>query len=145
MTTFQTSREIAATPAQVFAAVEEPARLARWWGPDGFRNSFDTCEFWPGGRWKFTMHGPNGADYLNESVFVEIEPARKVVLDHLSLPRFRLTVELSPSAGGTLVNWVQAFEDPAVAEAVRHIVEPANEQNLTRLSAEVAAGIARGA
>jgi len=28
MTTFQTSREIAATPAQVFAAVEEPARLA---------------------------------------------------------------------------------------------------------------------
>jgi len=91
------------------------------------------------------MHGPNGADYLNESVFVEIETARKIVLDHLSLPRFRLTVELSPCAGGTLVKWVQTFEDPVVAEAVRHIVEPANEQNLTRLAAELATGIVRDA
>ena len=84
------------------------------------------------------MHGPNGSHHANESVFVDIEAARKIVLDHLSLPRFRLTVEFSSCAGGTLVNWVQAFEDPVVAEAIRHIVEPANEQNLTRLAAELA-------
>jgi hypothetical protein len=26
---------MATTPAQVFAAMSDPARVARWWGPDG--------------------------------------------------------------------------------------------------------------
>ncbi|WP_435016549.1 hypothetical protein TA3x_004118 [Tundrisphaera sp. TA3] len=34
---------------------------------------------------------------------------------------------------GTLLTWDQAFVDDAVAQAIRHIVEPANEQNLDRL------------
>jgi uncharacterized protein YndB with AHSA1/START domain len=144
MTTFQTSREISASPAQVFGAFAEPSRLARWWGPAGFHNTFDICEFKPGGVWKFTMHGPDGAHYPNESVFEEIEAARKVVIHHVCEPRFRLTVEFLPCAAGTLVTWVQVFEDAAVGEAVRHIVEPSNEQNLNRLTAEVAASIGRG-
>jgi uncharacterized protein YndB with AHSA1/START domain len=137
MTIFQTSRDIEATPAAVFAAIEDPVRLARWWGPAGFGNSFEVCEFKPGGRWKFTMHGPDGSSYANESVFAEIEPDRKVVIDHVCQPFFRLTVELLPTLAGTRLTWVQAFADPAVAESVRHIVEPANEQNLDRLAAEV--------
>jgi uncharacterized protein YndB with AHSA1/START domain len=141
MTTFRTSLEIPANPAEVFGAFAEPSRLATWWGPDGFRNTFDICEFKPGGVWKFTMHGPDGTDYANESVFEEIEAARKVVVNHVCEPRFRLTVEFASCAAGTLVTWVQVFEDAAVAEAVRHIVEPSNEQNLSRLAAEVAAGL----
>lgn len=136
MSTFDTSRDIPASPADVFAAFEAPARLARWWGPDGFRNTFTVCEFKPGGAWHFTMHGPDGSNYPNESVFLDIERDRKVVIHHLSLPRFRLTVTLAPSGTGTLLGWSQAFEDPAVAQAVRHIVVPANEQNLDRLTAE---------
>ena len=139
MTTFHASQEISATPAAVFAAFEDPARLARWWGPEGFRNTFTVCEFKPGGQWTFTMHGPDGTNYPNEAVFAEIEPDRKVVIDHSCQPLFRLTVELLPSAIGTRVTWAQAFADPVVAEAVRHIVEPANRQNLARLAAEVAA------
>ena len=84
------------------------------------------------------MRGPDGSTYPNESVFSEIETDRKVVIDHVCQPFFRLTVELSRSATGTLLTWNQAFADAAVAEAVRHIVEPANEQNLDRLAAEVA-------
>jgi uncharacterized protein YndB with AHSA1/START domain len=140
MTTFQTSRDIAATPAAVFAAFADPQRLARWWGPDGFRNSFETCDFRPGGVWKFTMHGPDGANYPNEAVFVAIEADRRVEIDHVCQPLFRLTVELVPSVTGTLVRWTQVFEDAAVAAAVAHIVEPANEQNLARLAAEVRNG-----
>lgn len=138
MTTFQTSREIPVTPAAVFAAIEDPVRLARWWGPAGFTNTFDVCEFKPGGQWKFTMHGPDGSSYPNESVFAAIERDRKVVIDHVCQPFFRLTVELLPTSTGTRLTWLQAFADPAVAQAVRHIVEPANEQNLDRLAAEVA-------
>lgn len=139
MTTFQTSREIAATPAAVFAAIAAPERLAKWWGPQGFSNSFEVCDFRPGGAWRFTMHGPDGTSYPNQSVFETIEDARKVVIQHACAPLFRLSIELLPSDTGTQVLWTQVFEDPAVAAAVRHIVEPANEQNLDRLAAEVAA------
>ena len=137
MTTFSTSRDIPATVEQVFAAFSHPERLARWWGPAGFTNTFAVCDFRPGGRWSFAMHGPNGATYPNESVFAEIEPPGKVVIQHVSEPRFRLTVLLAPSPLGTLVSWSQAFENPEVARRIESIVVPANEQNLDRLSAEV--------
>ncbi len=137
MSTFKTSREIPASPAAVFAAIRDPARLARWWGPSGFTNKFDSIEFKPGGKWSFAMIGPDGKIYRNESVFQAIEPDQKVVIHHVSAPRFVLTVSLQGTSGGTLVAWEQVFEDPAVAEAVRPIVEPANEQNLDRLAAEV--------
>jgi len=137
MTTFDTSREIPATVEQVFAAISNPERLARWWGPAGFTNTFKVCEFKNGGRWSFVMHGPDGSNYPNESVFAEIEPPGKVVIQHVSEPKFRLTIILAPAAAGTVVSWSQAFENPEVARRVEHIVVPANEQNLDRLSAEI--------
>ncbi|WP_394787539.1 SRPBCC family protein [Rhodoferax sp.] len=139
MSIFQTARELPASPAAVFAAIRHPERLARWWGPAGFSNTFEQFEFHPGGQWKFTMHGPNGTNYANASEFTEIVPDVKVVIRHQSEPHFTLSITLSPSATGTLVEWVQAFDSPEVAAAVRHIVEPANEQNLDRLTAEVSA------
>jgi len=144
MTTFSTSREIPATVDQVFAAISHPERLARWWGPAGFSNTFGVCEFRKGGRWSFVMHGPDGRDYPNESVFAEIDSPKKVVVQHVSEPKFRLTIALAPSAAGTVVSWAQAFESPEMAARIEHIVVPANEQNLERLSAEVARPAARG-
>jgi uncharacterized protein YndB with AHSA1/START domain len=139
MTTFRASREIPASPDQVFAAFSDPQRLARWWGPAGFTNTFHVCEFESGGRWSFVMHGPNGQDYKNESVFAEIEPQRKVVVQHESGPKYRLVITLVPSAGGTSVSWEQTFESADTARRIEHIVVPANEENLDRLSADVAA------
>ena len=137
MTTFNTSREIPATVEQVFAAISNPERLARWWGPAGFTNTFKVCDFKNGGRWSFVMHGPDGSNYPNENVFAEIEAPGKVVIQHVSEPKFRLTILLAPSATGTLVSWSQAIENSEVAKRIEHIVVPANEQNLDRLSAEV--------
>lgn len=137
MTTFSTSREIPASVGQVFAAISDPERLKRWWGPAGFTNSFNVCEFRSGGRWSFTMHGPDGQNYPNENVFADIEPPRLVVVQHVVKPLFRLTIALAPSAAGTVVSWSQVFESPEVASRIEHIVVPANEQNLDRLSAEV--------
>ena len=137
MSTFVTSRSLPAEPAAVFAAIQDPARLAKWWGPSGFANRFDVFEFLPGGRWVFDMIGPDGKIYPNESVFAAIEADRQVVIQHVCEPHFTLTITLEPAPGGTLVRWLQAFADASVARAVRHIVEPANEQNLDRLTAEV--------
>lgn len=137
MHTFQASRHISATPAQIFAAIEAPERLAKWWGPAGFTNTFELCEFKPGGRWVFVMHAPDGASYPNENVFVEIEENSKVVIDHIFEPIFRLTITLTASDTGTLVAWHQALESEDFAAKVAHIIEPANEQNLDRLTAQV--------
>lgn len=138
MHTFKTHRQLAHTPQAVFAAIADPTRLARWWGPNGFTNQFQVFEFQPGGRWVLDMIGPDGTRYPNESLFAHIEADRQVVIDHTVEPLFTLTITLEPMAGGTLVHWEQVFSDAAVAQAVSHIVEPANEQNLDRLTAELA-------
>ena len=134
---FETTREIPASPAEVFAAFQDSTRLARWWGPAGFTNTFAVCEFQPGGRWSFVMHGPEAGHYQNDSIFVEIDPEKRVVIQHESMPKYRLTITFSEVSGGTLVSWSQAFEDRDVARRVERIVVPANEQNLDRLAAEV--------
>ena len=139
MTSFQTSRHLAASPAAVFAAIRDPARLARWWGPAGCSNRFSVFEFTPGGRWVFDMVGPDGQVYPNESVFNHIEADREVVVRHACAPHFTLTITLEPEAGGTRLRWTQVFDDETVARAVAAIVEPANEQNLDRLAAELGA------
>lgn len=136
--TFQASRKIPAPPSSVFAAFEDDARLAVWWGPAGFTNTFKTYEFKPGGKWSFTMHGPDGKNYPNEIVITEIEPPKRIVIHHVSQPRYLLTVTLEPTAdGGTLVGWNQDFENPDVGRRMERILVPANEQLLDRLSAEV--------
>ena len=137
MSTFRTSRAFAVPPKVVFAAFSSPERLARWWGPDGFTNTFEIFEFKSGGAWRFTMHGPDGTDYLNESTFASVEPDREVIVKHLSQPHFTLTIRLEPTSTGTTVTWEQAFESAEVASSVKHIVEPANEQNLSRWQAEI--------
>lgn len=137
MSAFQTSREIAAIPEQIFDAFRQPERLARWWGPAGFTNTFKSCDFKVGGRWVYTMHGPNGAIYPNESVFAEIEAPGKIVIQHVCEPKYRLTIGIVKSDKGSLVSWRQVFEKADVAERIKHIVAPANEQNLDRLTSEV--------
>lgn len=136
--TFQASRKIAAPPSSVFAAFEDSARLAVWWGPDGFTSTFETFEFKPGGNWSFVMHAPDGKSFPNEIVLTEIERPERIVIHHVSQPRYLLTVTLEPTAdGGTLVGWNQDFEDSEMGRRLEKIVVPANEQLLDRLSAEV--------
>ncbi len=136
--TFETTREIAASVEEVFAAISDSERLCRWWGPAGFTNSFDACEFEPGGRWSFVMHGPDGRSYANENIFAAIEAPHEVVIEHASEPIYRLTISLASHVPGkTLVTWSQTFERSETGRQMEHIVVPANEQNLDRLSAEV--------
>ncbi|MFO1491896.1 MAG: SRPBCC domain-containing protein [Kiritimatiellia bacterium] len=131
---FRTSRTLPFAPDAVYAAFQSPALLAAWWGPEGFTNTFEVFEFKAGGRWTFVMHGPDGKDYPNQSLFDALEPGRKVVIRHDCAPYFTLTIRLVNAAGGTNLNWEQAFDDAATAQAVKHVVVPANEQNLDRLA-----------
>lgn len=136
--TFRTHRVLPFPPAVIFDAFARPELLARWWGPNGFTNTFEVFEFNPGGRWKLVMHGPNGANYPNESLFLKLHRPSKIVIQHVSQPRFVLTVTLATHAAGSVITWNQEFDDRAVAAQVRSIVEPANEQNLDRLQSVLA-------
>ncbi|CPS15254.1 SRPBCC domain-containing protein [Mycobacteroides abscessus] len=131
------SREIEASPSSIFAAFEDEARLARWWGLDGFTSTFQSFALEPGRMWTFVMHGPDGKDYKNQISVLEVVPSSKIVLHHVSGPRYLLTVTLESTSGGTTVGWNQEFENPDVGRRLAPILTSANEEVLTRLGAEV--------
>lgn len=134
-------RLFSAAPAAVFAAFADPAVLARWWGPRGFTNEFDLFEFRTGGVWRFTMRAPDGTGYAMDHRFGEIVPATRIVVRHLQPGHdFLLTVELAERGGRTELTWRQRFDDAAVGEGLRGFLTNANEENLDRLAAQIAAG-----
>jgi uncharacterized protein YndB with AHSA1/START domain len=136
---FVHSRHIEAPQKEVFRAFSQPERLARWWGPDGFSSTFETFDLRQGGAWRFVMHGPDGTDYPNESVFRALEPPSRVVIEHLSDEHhFFLTITFEARGSQTLVGWRQLFDSAEHKEKVAAVVRQANEQNLDRLQAEVA-------
>lgn len=139
MSSFNTSRIIPAPVEVVFKAMTEPEHLVRWWGPAGFTNTFHICEIQNQGRWSYTMHGPDGKDYSNESVFVEVELNKHIMISHLNNPKYHLILSLRPFEhflNKTVIEFKQTFEKAEVAKAIAHIVIPANEQNLERLEKE---------
>jgi uncharacterized protein YndB with AHSA1/START domain len=136
---FVHARVLAAPREHVWRAICEPALLARWWGPAGFSSTFEHFDFRPGGSWRFTMHGPDGKDYLNENVFAEIAAPSRVAIEHVRGHRFVLTITLdTPDAGTTRVGWQQVFDSAEERARIAAFVGPANEQNLDRLAALVA-------
>jgi len=135
---FVHSRLIDAPRERVFKAIIEPDHLARWWGPNGFTSTFEVFDPRPGGAWRFVLHGPDGANYPNENVFVEIAPPERVVIEHVAEPHhFLLTITLAAQGNKTLVGWRQLFDTAAERQRISQFVVPANEQNLDRLAAEV--------
>lgn len=120
--------------ALVCNAWTNPHHLKKWWGPNGFTNTFHQFSATPGGQWNYTMHGPDGRDYQNESIFEVVNPPYQVAIYHTSKPAFRLIGSFEAiDAEHTKVTFHQIFDDASVYEAVKHICIPANEENLDRL------------
>ncbi|MBP6003854.1 MAG: SRPBCC domain-containing protein [Pyrinomonadaceae bacterium] len=135
-------RTLSAGPREIFAAFEDPERLARWWGPAGFTNTFERCEFEPGGHWVYVMHGPDGRDYPNECVFREIEPETRIVIEHVVLPLYTLTITLENRGDKTHLTWRQEFENDVFATKMHDFLTTANNENLDRLEAVLAETVA---
>jgi len=135
---FVHSRLIDASREQVFAAIADPTRLVRWWGPNGFTSTLEVFEFRRGGAWRFVMHGPDGKHYPNENLFTDVLAPERVVVEHLGVPHhFELTMTCAAQGARTLVGWRQVFGTAEEKQRVAAFVVSANEQNLDRLAAEV--------
>lgn len=122
----------------IFEAWTNPERLKNWWGPNGFTNTFHEFDLRPGGKWIFTMHGPDGVNYPNESVFIKIEEPELLVFNHLSHPRFQVVAtfdELQETK--TRVTFRMIFQSAEQCNALRSFIQGKNEENFDRLEAEL--------
>ena len=133
-----TERVFEAPRAQVFAAFSDPAVLARWWGPQGFTNTFQDFEFQAGGAWRYVMHGPDGVDYQNESVFLDIVAPELIMFKHESGHAFQgIFVFTDEGEHATRVHWTMRFPNQPARDAVKDFVVLANEENMDRLAAQL--------
>ncbi len=132
-------RLIDASPARLFSAFADPARLTLWWGPTGFTSTFTEFDFRPGGAWRFLLHAPDGTDYPNANEFVEIVPASRISFHHRQADHdFIMTLTFEASGPRTLLTWHMRFSTADSAARVRAFILPANEQNFDRLSEHLA-------
>jgi uncharacterized protein YndB with AHSA1/START domain len=128
------SRVLATSRERVWRAFADPALLARWWGPRGFTNTFHEFDLRTGGRWRFTMHGPDGAVYEQLREFVAVVAHARIVMDNPNPDhRFRMKIELTAEGAGTRLGWSMVFHDAAEFARVCDIVAAANEENFDRL------------
>lgn len=66
----------------VFEAWTDPNHLAHWYGPYGFTITNLGMAVKEGGSWKFIMHGPDGRDYPNKIIFIEVVKPERLVYRH---------------------------------------------------------------
>jgi uncharacterized protein YndB with AHSA1/START domain len=129
---FDASREA------LYAAFRDPQRLALWWGPKGFRNTFREFDLRPGGKWLFTMHGPDGKDFPNEKEFLEVVPNERVAFRHVSPTHgFQMTITYTPENGQTRLTWRMVFDSEPEGAKLRDFILNANEENFDRLQTDL--------
>src|ERR1700678_444638 len=76
------SRVFDAPRELVWQAMTDPLHVIHWWGPRGFTTTIEEMNVRPGGVWKQVMHGPDGTDYPNKSIFTEVVKPERLVYAH---------------------------------------------------------------
>ncbi|KYG62387.1 hypothetical protein AZI86_16255 [Bdellovibrio bacteriovorus] len=83
----------------VWDAWTDPKKVALWWGPRGFTITTHSKDLKPGGHWAYTMHGPDGTNWENKTIYHEVEKYSRLVYDHGGNddrpPLFRVTVDFT--------------------------------------------------
>lgn len=74
----QIVRRFRAARERVYAACSDPASLSRWYGPRGWTVTTLEADVRVGGRFRFTMTGPEG-EMSAEGVYEIVEPPRRIV------------------------------------------------------------------
>ncbi|WP_426668312.1 SRPBCC family protein [Mucilaginibacter sp. McL0603] len=104
------SRKLNAPVDLVWEAWIKPEHIANWWGPNGFTTTISKMDLTAGGEWNLVMHGPDGTDYKNKSIFKEVVLYKKIVYEHVSAPRFVSTISFEAQGEQTQLTWHMLFE-----------------------------------
>ncbi len=112
----------------------DPEHIVNWWGPNGFTSTIHTMGFQEGGEWKLTLHGPDGTDYPNRSIFGEIVPLKKIAFEHFN-PHFITTVLFESKGKETRLEWTALFDTAEMRETVikAHKADEGQRQNIEKL------------
>src|SRR5262245_26153952 len=105
----------------VFSAWTDPKHVAQWWGPKGFTTTISEMEVRPGGVWRFIMHGPDGRDYKNKIIFLEVVKPERLVYKHspekgTEPVNFEVTVTFTQEGDRTRLGMRMLFPSPAARE-----------------------------
>jgi len=95
----------------------DPEHIKNWWGPNGFTNTIHKMDMEEGGEWLLTMHGPDGKNYPNKSIFKEVVLHKRIVYQHFN-PKFTTTVEFEPQEDKTFMKWQMLFDTRELYETV---------------------------
>lgn len=108
--------------------------IVNWWGPDGHTTTIHKMDFREGGEWKLTMHGPDGTNYPNRSIFKEIIPLQKIVFEHFN-PHFITTVLFEPKGEENQIDWSSLFDTEEMLKTVINVfnAKEGQKQNFERL------------
>lgn len=118
--TLELTRTYKAPVELIWKVLTTPEYIKSWWGPEGFTNTIRTMDVRPGGVWDFTMHGPDGSDFLNYYHYLEVNPMKKLVMEHRQHPKFRIVVQLIPEDNETRIVWQNIFDSvPTKEETIR--------------------------
>jgi len=111
-----------------------PEHITNWWGPNGFTNTIHKMDFEENGEWNLTMHGPDGTNYPNRSIFKEIIPFKKITFEHFN-PHFMTTVLFESKGKETLLDWSLLFDSEEMYDIIvkAHKADEGQKQNLEKL------------
>ena len=122
----------------VFKAWADPEHLKNWWGPKGFTNTFNEFDFRQGGKWSFTMHGPDKGNYLNECEFIKIEKPSLIAWKRYSKPLFQVLATFEEiSKEQTKIVFKMLFTSAEESNKLRPFVVDKNEENFDKLENEL--------
>lgn|SRR5688572_12906237 len=137
-------RVLDAPRERVFDAWTQAEHLARWFGPKGFTLTTLEIDVRVGGRWRFVFHGPDGTDYDNRMVFLEVKRPERLVFEHGhdrddDPGRFRTTITFDEQSNGKTVLTLRQLH-PTKAQRDQKIAFGAVElglQTLDKLAAHL--------
>jgi len=113
----------------VWDAWTDPEQIAQWWGPRGFTLTTKSKDFRVGGKWIYTMHGPDGTDYPNITTYHEIIEGKKLVYDHggdETRPKlFTVTVLFHEEKGKTIMQMTMEVDTTEMATEMKKFIRQA--------------------
>jgi uncharacterized protein YndB with AHSA1/START domain len=103
----------------VFDVWTDPKHVAQWWGPTGFSTTIQEMDVRAGGTWRLVMHGPDGTDYKNRIVFLEVVKPERLVYKHepekgTEPVTFETTVTFADRGGKTELTMRMLFPSAAI-------------------------------
>ncbi len=79
-------RVLDATPAQIYKAWTTPELLKQWFAPAPWTIVSADCDLRPGGSSGIVMKSPEGEEYPNPGVYLELVPDKRIVTTDAFLP-----------------------------------------------------------